>query len=456
MTSRMTLARKAVPLGALLITGGLLLAACSSDSSAHGGAHDSMSEEQMTSEQMDQATADQPGVSPADVMFAQMMIPHHEQAVVMADLADSRASAPVIVDLAREIKGAQAPEIDLMSSWLEAWGAERMSSDDAMGAHGSHGMAGMLSEEQLDALAQAQGAEFDALFAQAMIEHHQGAVQMARDVLEDGADPEVAALAREIIVTQEKEILQLQSFLGGEESSAAAATVLVTPALAHVHGAVVDDGDLVVGTHDGVHRISIATGQSTRVGSSQDDFMGFTGQVSGTLVASGHPGPGSELPNPLGLLASDDGGATWEVRSLLGEVDFHGLAVNADQIVGWDTRGPLQWSTDGGRNWTEGPVLTPTSLAWFGDDVWLATPDQGLVIWRPGDPDVTAVDAPGVLVTSSSDGKALWRVDIDGTVHRTMDGVVWESRGAVTSIEAFAAAADRAYAVTSSGLQVVA
>jgi len=394
-------------------------------------------------------------VDPADVMFAQMMIPHHEQAVVMADLADTRASDPVIVELAREIKGAQAPEIELMSSWLDAWGAPRMDSDDAMGEHGSHGMAGMLSDEQLDVLAQAQGAEFDTLFAQAMIEHHEGAVQMARDVLADGADPDVAALAREIIVTQEKEILQLQSFLGVEGGSAAA-TVPVTPALGHVHGAVVDGDDLVVGTHDGVHRIAIATGESQRVGTSQDDFMGFTGQVSGTLVASGHPGPGSDRPNPLGLLASDDGGATWQERSLLGEVDFHGLAVKGDEVVGWDTRGPVQWSSDGGRTWTQGPMLTPTSLAWFGESVWLAVPELGLVTWRPGDPEVATANAPGVLLAVSPDGKALWRVDMDGTVHRTTDGVVWETRGAVTSIEALAADADRAYAVTSSGLQVVA
>jgi uncharacterized protein (DUF305 family) len=449
MTSRMTPAFRAVPLGALLITGTLVLAACSSDPSAHGEAHDSMTSEQ--------TTAEQPGVNPADVMFAQMMIPHHEQAVVMSDLADSRASDPVIVDLAREIKGAQAPEIELMGSWLDTWGAERLTSDDAMGEHGSHGMAGMLSDEQLDALAQAQGAEFDALFAQAMIEHHQGAVQMARDVLEAGADPDVAALAREIIVTQEKEILQLQSFLGGEEgSAAAAATVPVAPALGHVHGAVVDGDDLVVGTHDGVHRVSIASGQSELVGMSRDDFMGFTGLVSGTVVASGHPGPVSELPNPLGLLASEDGGATWESRSLLGEVDFHGLAVSGDQVVGWDTRGPLQWSSDGGRTWTAGPTLTPTSLTWFGEDVWLATPDLGLVTWRPGSAEVVPVDSPGVLVASASDGTALWRVDIDGTVHRTTDGSAWEQVGAVTSIEALAADADRAYAVTATGLQIVA
>jgi hypothetical protein len=88
--------------------------------------------------------------------------------------------------------------------------------------------------------------------------------------------------------------------------------------------------------------------------------------------------------------------------------------------------------------------------------VWLATPDLGLVTWRPGSAEVVPVDSPGVLVASASDGTALWRVDIDGTVHRTTDGSAWEQVGAVTSIEALAADADRAYAVTATGLQIVA
>ncbi len=443
MTTRLTMLRRASLLGALLLTGSVALVACSSGDSTPA------SEQEITTEA-------QPSANFADVMFAQMMIPHHEQAVTMADLADTRASDPLIIELAREIKGAQDPEIALMSSWLDAWGAERLSSEDALGAHGSHGMAGMLSDQQIQALSQAQGDAFDTLFARSMIEHHEGAVQMARDVLATGSDPEVASLAREIIVTQEKEILQLQALLGTEATGAGASTVVpVTPALDHVHGAIVDGETIVVGTHDGVHRISLATGESDRVGSAQDDFMGFTGQMSGTLVASGHPGTGSDLPNPLGLLASQDGGATWESRSLLGEVDFHGLTVQGDEIVGWDTRGPLQWSTDGGVTWTAGPSLTPTGLAWFSDTVWLATPDQGLLTWRPGDADVVAMDIPAVLVSAAADGSALWRVDMDGTVHRTDDGSTWQEVGRVTSIEAFAADGDRAFAVTSRGIEII-
>ena len=176
---------------------GLFLTACSSDAGVTE-----------TSETA-QATVE---ANSADVMFAQMMIPHHEQAIVMADLAADRAGDPRMRDLAAQIKAAQGPEIESMASWLEQWGAPRISGDEAMMSHGSHGMQGMLSDEQIDALASTSGATFDAMFAEYMIEHHEGAVAMAKDVLAQGSNPEVAQLAEEIIVTQEAEIEQLQTF----------------------------------------------------------------------------------------------------------------------------------------------------------------------------------------------------------------------------------------------------
>lgn len=415
----------------------LVLSACSSDHGAHGDIDES------------QISGD---ANAADVMFAQMMIPHHEQAVVMSDLAVDRAQDPLLLGLAEEIKGAQAPEIELMDSWLKAWGFERISGDDAMAAHGDHGMAGMLTDQQLQELADARGAEFDRLFAEFMIEHHQGAVLMAQDVLLDGADPAVAALAREIIVTQEREILQLQAFLSGDSSSA---FVGISPPLSHVHGVVVDGPDLLVGSHYGAHRVNALTGESTRIGQSSDDLMAFSGDPASVLVASGHPGPGSSMLNPLGLIISNDGGVNWQPISLEGEVDFHGIAVRDSELVGWDTRGPLQWSVDGGQTWREGPRLTPTSLAWFGDQVWLGTPDQGLVTWVPGQPTVDDTGVPGVLLAASSDGTTLWRIDPDGTVYRTIDGSTWSPQGRFTRVEAFAATSTQAFAVTGTSIQSV-
>lgn len=149
-----------------------------------------------------------------DVMFAQMMIPHHEQALVMTELASAQSRDPDVLQIAGEIEGAQGPEIELMASWLDAWGAQRLTGAEAGESHGAHGMAGMLTDEQLAALEAAQGDEFDEMFARLMIEHHEGAVSMARDVLANGQDPAVAELAQGIIEVQEREIAQLQGMQG--------------------------------------------------------------------------------------------------------------------------------------------------------------------------------------------------------------------------------------------------
>lgn len=148
-----------------------------------------------------------------DVMFAQMMIPHHEQAVVMADLALAKSNNPEIVGIATEIKGAQGPEIELMASWLNRWGAPRISGEEAMMSHGSHGMTGMLTDEQLAQLEAAQGEEFDRLFTEFMIEHHEGAVAMAQDVMAGGQEQEVLDLASQIIEVQEREIAALKAMM---------------------------------------------------------------------------------------------------------------------------------------------------------------------------------------------------------------------------------------------------
>ncbi len=153
--------------------------------------------------------------SGSDIMFAQMMIPHHQQAVEMSILAETRASDPEIKALAAEIKQAQQPEIDLMTVWLNEWDAPVMTGGEAMGDHGGHGMSGMLTEEQLADLADSAGAQFDTLFAEFMIEHHEGAIDMA-EAVEDSDDPRVAELAQTIIETQRAEIVELKAFLASQ------------------------------------------------------------------------------------------------------------------------------------------------------------------------------------------------------------------------------------------------
>ncbi len=131
--------------------------------------------------------------------------------------------------------------------------------------------------------------------------------------------------------------------------------------------------------------------------------------------------------------------------------------VPGDEVVGWDTRGPVLWSTDRGATWQEGPILTPTSLAWFNGQVWMATPDQGLLTWQPGGDAASPglEQMPAVLLAASDDGAALWRIDRDGSVHRTLDGESWDAAGRVISVETFAADRDRAFAVTRTSLQIL-
>lgn len=148
-----------------------------------------------------------------DVMFAQMMIPHHEQAIEMSDIAlDPTVGAnSQVMDLATRIKAEQDPEIQQMTDLLEQWG-KSLTPDDGMD-HSSM-MEGMLSVEELDQLATLRGAEFDVAWANAMIAHHEGAVRMAEEVLEAGKNPEINALASAIIEAQQAEIEELMVIAG--------------------------------------------------------------------------------------------------------------------------------------------------------------------------------------------------------------------------------------------------
>lgn len=154
------------------------------------------------------STAETADFNDADVMFAQMMIPHHEQAVEMSEIALDPASgaSAAIQDLAIRIRDAQDPEIELMKGFLATWGAPVTPED---GVDHSSMMEGMLTVEELDELAGLQGSEFDKRWAQAMIAHHKGAVAMAEDVLADGKNAETRRLAEEIIANQQAEIDEL-------------------------------------------------------------------------------------------------------------------------------------------------------------------------------------------------------------------------------------------------------
>jgi uncharacterized protein (DUF305 family) len=141
-----------------------------------------------------------------DIMFAQMMIPHHEQAIEMSTLVETRSTNPEVLALAAQIKAAQAPEIAQMTTWLDAAGVS-----DTMGH--SMGEMGMLDEAQMTALAAARGAAFDTLYLEGMIQHHLGAIDMAQMIL-SSANPEVKKLGEAVVTSQSAEVALMKKILG--------------------------------------------------------------------------------------------------------------------------------------------------------------------------------------------------------------------------------------------------
>jgi uncharacterized protein (DUF305 family) len=153
----------------------------------------------------------------ADMMFARMMIPHHEQAIEMSDMMlEKQGIDPRVMDLVTQIEAAQGPEIEKMQGWLNQWGMSDMPGHGGdMPGHGGMkdsdtagmpGMDGMMSPAQMDALDNATGVEASRLFLTGMIKHHEGAITMAQDEIKNGQFPEAVALAKSILESQQKEI----------------------------------------------------------------------------------------------------------------------------------------------------------------------------------------------------------------------------------------------------------
>jgi uncharacterized protein (DUF305 family) len=155
------------------------------------------------------------GHNATDVMFASMMIPHHAQAIEMAKLAATRASSPEVKSLAAAIEAAQQPEIDLMSGWLRSWG-QPVPTSSAMSGTSQMGHAnGMMAEAEMRALDSASGARFDRLFLTQMVQHHEGAIEMAKTEQASGENPDAIALSGRIIKDQTAEITKIQAMLKG-------------------------------------------------------------------------------------------------------------------------------------------------------------------------------------------------------------------------------------------------
>lgn len=184
------------------------LGACSSDHSGMSG---------MGSSTTTEISADAK-YNATDIGFAQGMIPHHAQAIEMADLALTSTTNPDVLALANKIKAAQSPEIEKLSGWLRQWGQTVPSTasgsmDHDMSGTGGMMMDGMMSQADMDRLESSTGTEFDRLWLELMIQHHEGAVKMSKSEVSGGKNPDAIALAEAIISGQQAEITAMESLL---------------------------------------------------------------------------------------------------------------------------------------------------------------------------------------------------------------------------------------------------
>lgn len=199
--------KKTLTISAVTIAAAIALAGCSAGSD--GGSMPGMNHGSSgMSSSSAPAAAD---FNDADAIFAQMMIPHHTQAVEMSDMILAKEAIPVpVTDLATKIKAAQAPEIEKMTGWLTSWNQPtEMPTDMPAG----HSMSGMMGDEDMAKLEAAQGTEAAKLFLTQMIAHHEGAIMMAKTETTDGKNAEAVQLSKDIVTSQEAEMQEMKDLL---------------------------------------------------------------------------------------------------------------------------------------------------------------------------------------------------------------------------------------------------
>ncbi len=153
------------------------------------------------------STAPAANFNDADVMFLQMMYPHHAQAVEMAKLVPTRSQNQQVKDLATAIENAQAPEMQQMTTLLAGFGKP------APSATMSHSMPGLMTPQQMTELTGLSGGAFDKMWLQMMVEHHQGAITMANDELKNGTNADAKKMAEAIVAAQQGEITTMNGML---------------------------------------------------------------------------------------------------------------------------------------------------------------------------------------------------------------------------------------------------
>ncbi|GAA1346838.1 hypothetical protein GCM10009611_25460 [Arthrobacter roseus] len=199
----------------------------------------------------------------------------------------------------------------------------------------------------------------------------------------------------------------------------------------HIHGMTVapETEDVLLATHDGLFNVS--NHPVTKIGP-PIDLMGFTARGSGEFYASGHPGLGNDMPNPVGLIESTDGGQTWKILSREGESDFHTLTTSDGNVVAFD--GTVRTSEDG-QTWESSPTnIQPFDLAGSPrSDVVLATTEEGLQ--RSTDSGSSWASVPGapvLMFTTFAGAEIAVGITPGGQVHVSNDaGLSWANTGSI-------------------------
>ncbi|MFD5425326.1 F510_1955 family glycosylhydrolase [Streptomyces sp. NPDC127084] len=232
--------------------------------------------------------------------------------------------------------------------------------------------------------------------------------------------------------------LALTACSNDSDSNSATGTTTPEPSAVvhgHVHGLGIDPADrrLYVASHEGIFTLG-EDGAAQRVGTSQDDFMGFTIAKANTFLASGHPAHGTSGHSNHGLIQSTDSGKTWKTRSLAGEADFHALDYAHGTIYGYDSTNALLRVSKDGTDWADRANLQALDIAVSPQDpdTVLATTADGLAKSTDGGTTFAPGKQPMMAFLSWATPTALYGMDDSGGLNRSTDGgATWRKAGSV-------------------------
>jgi uncharacterized protein (DUF305 family) len=184
----------------------LLLSSCTDNAASDGHTDHEHSDQPVI-------TGQPAGYNADDVAFANNMIPHHQQAVELSAMVPDRSTNADLIALAKQISAAQQPEIEIMKVFLVQWNEN----PDTNSGHAGHAgtMQGMVDAPTMTKLGSLNGAEFDKLWLESMISHHEGAIEMAKAEIANGDNVDAKTLAEKIVATQGADIGQMKQMLGG-------------------------------------------------------------------------------------------------------------------------------------------------------------------------------------------------------------------------------------------------